>query len=173
VAGSNRAPASDPMVGVNLKTYAVVQAADKVVIGPAAMAYKKSLPSPLRMGLHNFLFNMREPSVFVAFLVEHKIGKAFETLGRFTINTTIGVGGVFDIAKRKPFKLPWRPNGMADAMGLRDQAGALFLPAHGRPHHAARPDRHHDRPRGLPHALCQRIAHARLWPGGDGDRRAG
>jgi phospholipid-binding lipoprotein MlaA len=68
--------------------------------------------------LHNFLFNMREPSVFVAFLVEHKIGKAFETLGRFTINTTIGVGGVFDIAKRKPFKLPWRPNGMADAMGF-------------------------------------------------------
>lgn len=118
VSARNKAPPGDPLIGINLKSYAAVQAADKAVVGPAAMAYKKSLPSPLRQGIHNLLLNMREPPVIVAYLVEHKIGKAFETLGRLTINTTLGIGGLFDIAKRKPFHLPWHANGMADAMGF-------------------------------------------------------
>ncbi|MDE1918081.1 MAG: VacJ family lipoprotein [Sphingomonadales bacterium] len=118
VSARAKAPPGDPLIGLNLKSYAAVQMADKAVVGPAAMAYKKGVPSPLRQGIHNLLLNMREPPVIVAYLVEHKIGKAFETLGRLTINTTLGIGGIFDIAKRKPFHLPWHANGMADAMGF-------------------------------------------------------
>ncbi|WP_206241728.1 MlaA family lipoprotein [Novosphingobium terrae] len=118
VSGERKAPAGDPLEGVNMKSYAVVQATDKAVVGPAAMAYKKTLPSPLRQGLHNVLYNLREPPVAVAFLAEHKFGKAFETVGRLAINTTIGLAGIFDIAKRKPFHLPRRANGIADAMGF-------------------------------------------------------
>ncbi len=118
VSGERKAPPGDPLEGVILKTYAVIQATDKAVVGPAAMAYKKTLPSPLRQGFHNVLYNLREPSVAVAYVVEHKFGKAFETIGRLAINSTIGLAGIFDIAKRKPFHLPWRPNGLADAMGF-------------------------------------------------------
>jgi phospholipid-binding lipoprotein MlaA len=130
VSRRNKAPAGDPMIDINLKSYAAVQAADKAVVGPAAMAYKKHLPSPLRQGIHNVLLNMREPPVIVAYLVEHKVGKAFETLGRLVINTTLGVGGLMDIAKRKPFHLPWHANGMADAMGFYGikQGPYFFLP---------------------------------------------
>jgi phospholipid-binding lipoprotein MlaA len=118
VSAKNKAPPGDPLIGINLKSYAVVQAADKALIGPAAMAYKKHLPSPLRKALHNVLVNLREPPVAFAFLVEHKFGKAFETVGRFGINSTLGIAGIMDIAKRKPFNLPWRPNGIADALGF-------------------------------------------------------
>jgi phospholipid-binding lipoprotein MlaA len=46
------------------------------------------------------------------------------------INTTLGVFGLFDIAKRRPFKLPRRPNGFADTMGFYGVGPGpyLFLP---------------------------------------------
>jgi phospholipid-binding lipoprotein MlaA len=66
------------MIGINLKSYAAVQAVDKAMVGPAAMAYKKHLPSPLRMALHNILWNLREPPIAFAFLLEHKFGKALK-----------------------------------------------------------------------------------------------
>src|SRR3546814_16310736 len=50
-------------------------------------------------------------------MLQFKPGKAMETAGRFTINTTLGVAGLFDVAKRKPFFLPYRPNGLANVLG--------------------------------------------------------
>src|SRR3546814_13847680 len=47
-----------------------------------------------------------------------KIGKAAETLGRFVVNTTFGVGGLVDVAKTKPFNLPYRRNGFANTLGF-------------------------------------------------------
>jgi phospholipid-binding lipoprotein MlaA len=76
------------------------------------------VPGPVRSGLHNFLSNLTEPVVFVNFLLQGKPGKAFETLGRFTVNTTVGVAGLVDVAKKKPFNLPHRNNGFADTLGF-------------------------------------------------------
>jgi phospholipid-binding lipoprotein MlaA len=58
-----------------------------------------------------------EPIVFVNFLLQFKIGKAAETVGRFAINSTIGVAGLFDFAKKHPINLPRRSNGLADTLG--------------------------------------------------------
>jgi phospholipid-binding lipoprotein MlaA len=118
VAAKFRGWAPDPMRRVNEKSYAVVQSADKLVVGPAARFYQDTLPNPLRDGIHNAIYNLREPSVFAAFLLEHKIGKASETLLRFAVNSTVGLAGFIDVAKRKPIKLPRRPNGLADVMGF-------------------------------------------------------
>lgn len=74
--------------------------------------------SPIRSGLRNFRFNLHEPIVCVNFLFQHKVGKAGETLARFAINSTIGVAGVFDMAKRRTFRLPRRRNGFGDTMGF-------------------------------------------------------
>lgn len=82
------------------------------------MGYKKGLPEPVRDGLHNLLSNLTEPVNFVNFLLQGKPGKAFETLGRFAINTSIGEAGIFDVAKRKPFNLPYRHNGFANSLGF-------------------------------------------------------
>ncbi len=127
VLGRNRESAGDPLRSVNAEAFGATQAVDKAVIGPVARAYKKTVPSPFRRGIHNFLYNLREPIVFVNFLLQFKPGKAAETVGRFAINSTIGAVGVLDIAKRKPFRLPRRSNGFANTLGYHGVKNGPFL----------------------------------------------
>lgn len=110
-------PPGDPLERINVQSFKTVQAVDNAVLKPVAQAYNKGLPSPVRQGLRNFFSNLNEPVVFAAYLLQFKPGKAFETAGRFAINTTIGAAGFVDMAKRKPFGLPYRPNGLANVMG--------------------------------------------------------
>ena len=120
----------DPLGGVNRQTFEATQAVDKAVFGPAALTYRKRVPRPIRSGIRNFIWNLREPVVALNFLLQHKVGKAAETVGRFAINTTLGVAGLFDAAKKKPFRLPRRRNGFANTMGFYGvKPGAyMFLP---------------------------------------------
>ena len=111
------APPGDPLERVNEQSFKTVQAVDNAVLKPMARVYNKGLPRPVRIGLRNFFANLDEPVVFAAYLLQFKPGKAAETAGRFAINTTLGVGGFVDMAKRKPFNLPYRPNGLANVMG--------------------------------------------------------
>ena len=94
------APPGDPLEKLNIQSFEKVQAVDKAVLEPVAKVYNKGLPKPVRQGLRNFFANLSEPVVFAAYLLEFKPGKAAETAGRFVINTTLGVGGVLDMAKR-------------------------------------------------------------------------
>lgn len=107
----------DPMVQVNAKSFAVTQKIDVAFVGPVAQGYKHIVPRPARSGIHNFLYNVREPVVFLNFLLQFKPGKAMETAGRFVVNSTVGIGGLVDVAKARPFRLPRRPNGFADTLG--------------------------------------------------------
>ncbi|MDK2760013.1 MAG: VacJ family lipoprotein [Sphingopyxis sp.] len=111
------APPGDPLHGINSLSYSAVQSVDKAITGPVARAYKRTLPGPARSGLRNVLRNLGEPVVFLNYLLQLKPGKSIETLGRFTINSTIGVAGLFDVAKRKPFHLPYRTNGFGYTLG--------------------------------------------------------
>jgi len=120
----------DPMLQLNAQSFEVVQDVDEALVGPVAMAYKDAVPKPVRHGIRNFLRNLTEPIVALNFLLQLKPGKAAETVGRFAINSTIGIGGLFDVAKRDPFKLPYRRNGFANTLGYYGvEPGAyLFLP---------------------------------------------
>lgn len=122
-----REPAGDPLRAVNAESFAVTQKVDDTVIGPVARTYKKTVPSPIRKGIHNFLYNIREPIVFLNFLLQLKPGKAAETVGRFVINTTVGAAGFVDMAKRKPFHLPRRSNGFANTLGFYGVKNGPFL----------------------------------------------
>lgn len=123
-------PRSDPIAVVNEVSFGAVQAVDEAIIAPIAGGYQKGLPDPIRDGIHNALNNLDEPIVFVNFLLQLKIGKALETVGRFAINSTVGVAGLFDVAEKKPFKLPRRSNGLADTLGYYGVGPGpyLFLP---------------------------------------------
>lgn len=120
----------DPLEAINVKSFETVESLDKAVVAPVAKTYENDVPKPVRSGLRNFLNNLDEPVVAVNFLLQHRIGKAFETVGRFAINSTIGVAGLMDVAKRKPFNLPHRNNGFADTMGFYGvkQGAYMFLP---------------------------------------------
>ena len=110
-------PGHDPMMGVNTVSFELAQDVDRALIEPLAKAYKKALPKPARIGLGNFIRNISSPIVFINDLLQLKPGRALKTLGRFVINSTIGVGGLIDVAKNKPFYLPYRHNGFANTLG--------------------------------------------------------
>jgi phospholipid-binding lipoprotein MlaA len=130
VSGSIKAPPEDPLARANEKSYEVLQTVDDKFVGPVAAGYEKDVPRPLRMALRNFIRNVREPVVAIAYLLEIKPGKAFETVGRFGINSTIGLGGTIDVARSKPFNLPYRQNGLANGLGYYGVGPGpyLFLP---------------------------------------------
>ncbi|MES2754211.1 MAG: VacJ family lipoprotein [Pseudomonadota bacterium] len=115
---TGRSRKGDPLVEINAETFGAAQSVDKALIGPVALAYKKAVPSPFRKGLRNFLANLREPVVAVNYVLQLKPGKAAETVGRFAINTTVGVAGLIDVAKRKGINLPHRRNGFANTLGF-------------------------------------------------------
>ena len=108
---------ADPAEVLNAQSFEVVQAVDRAVIGPVARGYNRGIPQPIRKGLHNALNNLDEPIVFVNFLLQLKPGKAAETFARFFINSTVGIAGLIDVAKKKPYNLPRRSNGLADTLG--------------------------------------------------------
>ncbi len=125
--GRRRTARGDPLEKVNAKSFEVTEAVDKAFFGPVAHAYAHILPKPVRKGLRNFLNNLDEPVAMLNFLLQLKPGKAVETLGRFAINSIIGVAGVFDVAKRRPFKLPRRSIGFADTLGYYGVKSGPFL----------------------------------------------
>src|SRR3546814_18834545 len=90
---------------------------------------------PILYGLGNALRNLREPINFMNFLFQFKIGKAVETVGRFAINSTIGVEGIFDVAKKPPVNLPYRRNGFANTLGFYgvEHGTSLYLKLLGTP----------------------------------------
>ncbi|HEX8382038.1 MAG TPA: VacJ family lipoprotein [Sphingomonas sp.] len=120
----------DPLAPVNEQSFAVTQAVDQAIVGPLARAYKRNVPGTIRSGLRNFLANLREPVVMLNYLLQLKPGKAGETLGRFAINTTVGAAGLVDVAKKRPFNLPRRRNGLANTFGYYGikPGPFLFLP---------------------------------------------
>lgn len=122
--------AADPLEALNLKAFAVAQAADDAFVAPAAHTYEHVIPEPARMGLRNFFRNLHEPVVFLNFLIQLKPRSAIRTLGRFAVNSSVGAAGLFDMARRKPFHLPYRPNGFANTLAFYGvKAGPfLFLP---------------------------------------------
>ncbi|MDX3900719.1 MAG: VacJ family lipoprotein [Sphingobium sp.] len=117
VTAGDRSKRVDPLESVNVEAFDAVQSVDKAITGPVAMEYKKSVPGPLRSGLRNFLSNLQEPIVFLNYLLQLKPGKAAETVGRFGINSSLGLFGLFDTAKKKPFHLPRRRNGFGYTLG--------------------------------------------------------
>ena len=123
-------PPGDPAEAVNEVAFGAAQSVDNAFTAPIARGYKRGIPEPIRDGLQNLLNNLNEPIVFLNFLLQFKIGKAFETVGRFAVNSTLGVAGLFDVAKKQPFILPRRSNGLANTLGFYGVGPGpyLFLP---------------------------------------------
>lgn len=123
-------PPGDPVEKINEVSFQAMQGVDKALVGPIATGYEKGVPKPLRQGLRNALNNLSEPVNFVNYVLQLKPGKALKTLGRFTINSTVGVGGLVDVAKRKPFNMAYRRNGFANTFGYYGIGNGpyLFLP---------------------------------------------
>lgn len=118
---------ADPVGEFNETSYRITQDLDQALVEPVAYAYRDGLPDPLRDGLGNVVRNLREPANFLNFLLQGKVGKAFETVGRFAINSTLGLGGIIDIAEKPGVNLPYRRNGFANTMGFYGVGSGAYL----------------------------------------------
>ena len=88
----------DPLEPLNRKMHSFNMAVDKVALRPLALGYRKVLPTPVRRSVSNFFSNLRTPGSALNNFLQGKPGHGFNELGRFLFNSTLGVGGLFDIA---------------------------------------------------------------------------
>jgi phospholipid-binding lipoprotein MlaA len=88
----------DPIEGFNRAMFSFNDGLDKAVIKPVATGYVAVLPSPARTGVSNFFGNIGDVFISVNDLLQGKVGDAAGDLGRFVVNSTVGVLGLFDVA---------------------------------------------------------------------------
>ena len=89
----------DPLEPINRAIFGFNNVADKVILEPISKGYKK-LPSPVQSGVSNFLKNLKLPLVAVNQLLQGQGKNAFESSSRFIVNSTAGVFGLMDVAKK-------------------------------------------------------------------------
>ncbi len=88
----------DPYERFNRGVWAFNDAVDTVAIKPATTVYRTVAPVPARRGISRVFANLGEPFNFVNNLLQGKPKRAMTSLGRFVVNSTIGVGGLADHA---------------------------------------------------------------------------
>lgn len=94
-----RAPnPNDPAEEFNRAMFAVNDALDTALIRPAAVVYDEAAPLPVKAATGNFFGNLRDLWTAANNLMQGNVGDAFSDVGRFLVNTTVGIGGAFDIA---------------------------------------------------------------------------
>ena len=96
-ASTNNDPA-DPFEGFNRAMFAVNEGLDTVAIKPVAQGYDAVTPLPVKVGVGNFFGNIWDSWTAINNLLQGKGGDALSDVGRVLINSTIGIGGVFDVA---------------------------------------------------------------------------
>ena len=89
----------DPFEPINRAIFSFNNVADRIVLEPIAKGYKK-LPSPMQSGINNFLSNLRTPLVVVNQFLQGQGENAIQSSGRFILNSTVGVFGLFDVAEK-------------------------------------------------------------------------
>ncbi|SDY87949.1 phospholipid-binding lipoprotein MlaA [Lysobacter sp. yr284] len=106
----------DPWEKYNRKMHRFNNAVDRGVAKPLARAYTKVVPRPVRLGVSNFFNNLGQPVSMVNALLQGKPKQAAQSLGRFALNTTLGIGGLFDPATAA--KLPNRSEDFGQTLGV-------------------------------------------------------
>jgi phospholipid-binding lipoprotein MlaA len=92
-------PAPDPYEEINRDIYDFNESVDEIFLEPIARGYKKVVPEWGRDRVGNFMNNITEPVTFFNSLLQGDIDHSLVTFWRFVLNTTIGLGGIYDQAQ--------------------------------------------------------------------------
>jgi phospholipid-binding lipoprotein MlaA len=91
---------NDPLEGYNRAMFSFNQGLDNAIIKPVASGYKTVMPEIARTGVSNFFSNLRDIWIGVNNVLQGKVGDGASDFGRFAINTTVGILGLFDVASK-------------------------------------------------------------------------
>lgn len=88
----------DPMESVNRKVFIFNDYADKTILSPIARGYQAVTPNAVEQGIGNVFSNILEITTVINDLLQGKFKQAGMDSGRFLINSTLGIAGIFDVA---------------------------------------------------------------------------
>ncbi len=88
----------DPIEDVNRATYSFNELFDDTIFEPLSRAYKRYIPEFAQTGVRNFFGNLRDVQTLANQIIQLKPIDSANTLGRIIVNTSIGVGGLFDVS---------------------------------------------------------------------------
>ena len=88
----------DPYEGYNRNVFAFNQTVDKIVINPVIKGYRFIAPNPVRKGVRSFLRNLKSPIILINDVLQGDLEGAKNTVVRTAINSTVGLGGIIDLA---------------------------------------------------------------------------
>jgi len=88
----------DPLEPLNRQVQRFNDGVDRTIARPLALAYRDTVPSPLRTGVNNFFNNLRDFWSFVNASLQARPQEAVENFTRFKVNSYFGFGGVLDVA---------------------------------------------------------------------------
>jgi len=119
------APVPDPLERMNRHVFRFNDRVDQWVLVPVTNAYQFVVPSPVRMTVRRFFRNLKSPIYFANNLLQLRFCDAAETLGRFVMNTTTGIGGLFDPAS----EVGWgaHPADFGQTLGVYGVASGPYL----------------------------------------------
>lgn len=123
---------NDPAEPTNRVLYDVHDGIDRNLLRPIAVAYRDVVPLEGRLMVRNFLGNLRTPVVLANDILQGEPHRAGDTAGRFLINSTIGIGGLFDVA-RDHFNVPGHSEDYGQTLAVWGvgEGPYLFIPVLG------------------------------------------
>lgn len=98
----------DPYEASNRKAFKFNRHIDKKLLRPAAVAYDKTAPKAMKTGIKNFFDNLRMIRTMINDALQANFETGFTNLWRFTLNSTIGLGGILDVSTQ--LGLPYNQN---------------------------------------------------------------
>ncbi|HTM63612.1 MAG TPA: VacJ family lipoprotein [Gammaproteobacteria bacterium] len=122
---------NDPFETFNRHTFAFNDFLDTNILQPVARFYNKIMPKPLNQGVHNFFLNLNTFSTIIDDFLQFNFYQMTNDSWRFAINSTIGVGGLFDMASRMGLKYYENDFGMTLATWGWKNSNYLVLPFYG------------------------------------------
>jgi phospholipid-binding lipoprotein MlaA len=106
----------DPWEKTNRKLYRFNEVIDNATLKPLAKGYQKVVPEPVRNGVTNFGKNLGAPRNIINNFLQGKPRHGFGEFARFVVNSTIGIGGIFDIATASGLEA--RPEGFGQTAAV-------------------------------------------------------
>jgi len=122
---------NDPLEPTNRFFYRITDGLDTYVLRPVAVAYRDVVPERVRRPIHNVLNNLGMPAQFANDVLQAKPRRAGDSMMRFVINSTAGVGGLFDVASGWGYPDHEADFGMTLAVWGVGDGPFLFLPVVG------------------------------------------
>ncbi len=119
---------SDPIEPFNREVYSVNDALDKHIMKPVANAYIKVTPKPVQQSVANFYNNITYPNTVINEFLQGKFKLFFSDAGRFVVNSTVGILGLFDPASHIGLEYHQEDIGQSLATWGTPQGAYLVVP---------------------------------------------